>query len=752
MTAVIAKAADAGYNFVILLSGLTDALRVQTQERFMGDLGLDSVHWYAHTHMPTDNSNGDFGRLRAFPRTANDQTQIMVVKKNAHVLRSVIRAARRTAPAITKGWNVLVVDDECDQASVNSARYSDQMTRINQLVRELIHKFDRVSYIGYSATPFANILINPYAKHDGTDEVLDDLYPKDFIYCLPQPAGYFGAERLFGRSLIDGDAQEEEFDGLDIIREIPPDEAGSYRPATRADREEFELEIGGSLEEALEYHLLAASCRLHRDGPQAVCGMLVHTTSYTAPHDTIAAAVEGWLTRTCEQLEQAPDELIGRFEKLWDDEGVALPSEQWGLDRPPVKQLLPRLRELLNQGSDLAMKVIVENGQSQTRLNFAKFPRYIVVGGAILSRGLTLEGLTTSFFTRSSSQYDTLMQMGRWFGYRGGYEDLPRAWMPSRLHEAFRDLATVEAEIRAEIAANNRRGTTPMDVAIRIRQLPGMAITAANRMRHAQAVDISMSGQHRQTFKFYAHDPDWLKRNYEAGLDLIDRAGIASGHGGRMNPRTGSGGIYRDVPLEEIRQFLATYQVHPQHDELQGSLLMDYIKREQESSPGALSHWTVLVLGPSKGRGTPADELLPGLCKTTRSRIKSLTSDGAADIKSLMSRADILADSEEGPDSPRSSWEDVKSKRRRLLQEAGIPDSPQLFLYLIDAESKPRSKNRLALEAAGDVLAMAISFPPSTRSDGQAYVQVRLRQPDATELEVEEPDLPELNDEDIENE
>ncbi|MFN6952530.1 MAG: beta-1,4-mannanase, partial [Albidovulum sp.] len=192
MTAVIAKALDAGYDTVILLAGLTNKLRHQTQLRLYSDLvRRNPLNWQVLTSNEVDR---DF---RAPPQggflSHSDKAQLAVIKKNVSPLGELRKAIRETLPAVLQQLRVLVIDDECDQASVNSARGELDMTAINHRIRELLGLLPAVTYVGYTATPFANVLINPY-RVDGQE--LDDLYPRDFITALPKPDRYFGTERL----------------------------------------------------------------------------------------------------------------------------------------------------------------------------------------------------------------------------------------------------------------------------------------------------------------------------------------------------------------------------------------------------------------------------------------------------------------------------------------------------------------------------------------------------------------------------
>ena len=258
MTAVIAKALDAGYNTVIVLAGMTSKLRAQTQSRLVRDLvGRHPTSWQVLTP--------PIGDFRAPPHGGflhhTDKAQMAIVKKNVSPLRHLKRAIEETPPVTLKRLRVLVIDDECDQASVNSARSELDMTAINARIRELLSMFPAVSYVGYTATPFANVLISPYV---GDAQDLDDLYPRDFITALPKPPGYFGAEDLFGRPPADAANPNSDEEGLDMIRVIPEEDEHRLQPQSARDRALFKPRMAASLEVAIIYYLACCAARRAR--------------------------------------------------------------------------------------------------------------------------------------------------------------------------------------------------------------------------------------------------------------------------------------------------------------------------------------------------------------------------------------------------------------------------------------------------------------------------------------------------------
>ena len=484
MTAVAAKALDAGYDTVIVLAGLTNKLRFQTQLRLFDDLvRRNPMNWQVLT--PNEQDRDFRAPAQGGFLSHVDKAQLAVIKKNVSPLRELKHAVERTLPAVRSKLRILVIDDECDQASINSARGELDMTAINRRIRELLSLLPAVTYVGYTATPFANVLINPY-RAEGQE--LDDLYPRDFITALPRPASYFGTERLFGVTPSDSDDVQPEEEGLDMIRDVPIEEEAFLQPQSRRDRDTFQPVMTNSLETAILYFLACCAARHERGDGERHMTMLVHTSAYVIAHERVATLIHSWVDVNRRRIVDQESNLGQRIRQVWTAEQHRIPANITDAPAVPVDRIFENLPTVLD-----TIEFPVENGASDDRIDYTgQTKTYIVVGGSILARGLTLEGLTVSYFLRTTNQYDTLLQMGRWFGYRSRYEDLPRIWMPEELRLRFRALAGVEQEIRDDIEQYRRQNLTPMDAAVRIRAIPGMAITAANRIMLPQEVPLPL--------------------------------------------------------------------------------------------------------------------------------------------------------------------------------------------------------------------------------------------------------------------
>lgn len=712
-TGVIAKAVDVGYNLVIVLTGIHEGLRKQTQGRLEAQLcDLDREGW-----KPVTTVESDFRRppmpLESLLPTAGIGAALMVVKKNAAVLRKV---HRWIADAERKGGLVkvkaLIIDDEADQASI-------QTKRINPLIYKLIERFPRVTYIGYTATPFANVL----------DDLDSDtsLYPRSFILNLPRPDGYFGAESIFGRDELPEDGEEGPIDGYDMVRTVPSDDATALVPRRG---QPFDPQMTDSLASAIRWFVLATATRRVR-GDTGHSTMLVHTSMRTDAHMALQDPVRSQLAWLKGRIEAGDEVVIEELRRLWDKETSAVPASEWGLLKPSFNDVMAEVPSVLSD-----TRVILDNCRSTDRLDYSSGPvTAIAIGGNTLSRGLTLEGLVVSYFVRAAKAYDTLLQMGRWFGFRHGYEDLPRIYMTDDLKDWFRHLSTVEHEVRKDIEFLETQSLTPTDFAVRVRTHPALLVTAklGNNVRQAY---VSYGGRRVQVRYFKHLDADWLAANLNAASALV--AAVDSESGVQVEERSDGSVVWRDVPVGHVVSFLDAYQVHEDSPDLDRALLRKYI--EKEVANGSLTRWSVAVLGlKSPERGTVQ------LGNRTFGRIiRSRLADNnpeRADIKTLGSKEDRVTDMLPLPGVSRRTSE---ARLAQLRQEHPVYRTRGLLiLYPIDPESPPKPsergerETRAPLGAVTDVIGLALVFPGNAaRSVQQSYIAADL----STAEPIEEPE------------
>ncbi len=602
-TSLIAKAADIGYRLIIVLSGIDNGLRRQTQIRLNKELTGYSDNrrnavplppmgrqWHQFT---TEDANGDFRPGNAnYGALQGTQPVLLVVKKNGSVLRRLHGWLDSAPDDVRRTLPVLVIDDEADQASVDTrGSYQaegeplpddyEEPTVINKLIRDLLRKFQRKAYVAYTATPFANILI-PHNIYDPRYE--NDLYPRDFIVDLPKPDGYFGAEEQFGRFNAESD---ETVGGLDIIRNVPEAELDELKNNGVLPR---------SLETAMLDFVLAGAARAQRrdllEQADFPATMLLHGSHLVLRQIEMANLVGQRFSELRDEWRyQRNQGILERLRTRWEDEF-----------RPVINDGIPSRDATFSQIESFigpffeAVQIRVINSRTGEVLDYEREPylKAIAVGGNRLSRGLTLEGLLTSYFFRSTAMYDTLMQMGRWFGFRGGYEDLTRIFMTNDLASWFSDLALVEYELRQDIRMYESLGVTPMELGTRILSHPAMLVTSRLKSRFSRTIIVeqSYSKQVIQTFRFPFQKPndlsELLDENLDAAKKLVSELGIPAWQ--NRFP------VWKGIPPNTIIEFIQNYRIDAEvARNINIQTLLSYIQRQNEL--GELISWTVVIRG-----------------------------------------------------------------------------------------------------------------------------------------------------------
>jgi hypothetical protein len=718
-TSVMAKSADAGYRFFIVLSGLHNNLRHQTQVRVSNDLGADAWHNWT-------TPDADFGgAVGGAAILTGDIPSLAVVKKNQKRLESLRDWLRAIPVAIRERTPMLLIDDEADQATPSTARQRAEKRGINKLVREIWDEIKSGTYVGYTATPFANVFMDP------SDEA--ELYPADFIIDLPRPLAYYGAERVFGREPLD-DADNPD-PGLDMVRRV--DDADALKPPSkRADRQDFDPDLPESLAAAITWFIVATAIRRAREGKDEHSSMLVHTTHYVWPHFAMKNRIDQLLSEMRVGVKAGDTD---RFASSFVEEARRAAGEA-SLPLPEWTDVEQHLRRVLDD-----TRVVVDNGYSTDRLDYGRkdesgpvIETVIAVGGGTLSRGLTLEGLVVSYFTRTSNTYDTLLQMGRWFGYRPGYEDLPRIWMQDGLSDEYRFLALVEEEIRQDMRHLERMKVTPRQFGIRVRAHPGrLAIVARNKMGVADRVRVTYSGQRLQTFIFdESNEP---KEGQESGtLDhnlSVARKFIAASSIGREVEQLANGSrwIIRNVSSGEVSDLIRDYAFHSDQTTMRPDDMAGWV---EQSAGGRL--WNVVVMGSNKrhrtrdGKPVVLDAVDLGLPREVPAvnrapLVRPTEESGTANIKALMSFDDwfVDIDSLALKSLDASVRADPREVRRRLADGHGT-----VVVYPVSRASIPMvvtegMETRRDMKAPQDLIGLGFIFPDVDRegfaSEGNYY-------------------------------
>lgn len=781
---LICKAADAGYRMVILLAGTLENVRRQTQERLdAAFVGLDSRDFLARdqlkhkTHIGVGHIDSrrdgivftsrdrDFRASIASALSISlnsvKEPVLIVAKKNKAVL-SNLATWLRTLNADRDGQidvPLLLVDDEADNASINTRLKPNETTAINKAIRDLLALFTRSSYVGFTATPFANIFIDP----GSTDEMLgDDLFPSNFIHLLEPPTNYIGMDRIFAS--IDperpdkGDAESRmvglrEIDDSDdwLLIDHKPDATPGAIPHSLLTALRQFLLICAIRDLRVKHAIDSHEKGIHRS-------MLVNVSRFTVIQNKVADQLHVELERIRSQ--------IRLYGKLDASDAAARSPEIDELQRVFNREFLnsglswPEVLSALHDAISPVRVQAINQTTGAASLDYGamkEWPgvRVIAVGGNSLSRGLTLEGLCVSYFLRNSKAYDTLLQMSRWFGYRDGYGDLCRIWLTDEAEGWFRHVAVATNELKRDFARMRRQRATPEEFGLRVRTHPDtLLITARNKMATGVDIvgevrDISLAGRLIETARLYADQT----RN-EENFKIVDRflADLVKTRGSHEKSPNGRAALWREVGSETIASLLADFLVHPLNHDFQGDAIATAIVEDPQ-----LALWTVAV--PTEGSLSFIDPPLSvGLSvKAKKRRIlvrqkppKSLLVSGKGarvggpeDVLHGLSLAEA---------------DIVRAAERKVNPDSDVPEDafraamprPLLVIHLLRGMEKPKGSDKEMPYKLGMTLpALGLHFPGTKDSNApKHYISYRLNRVAQAELDLGDDDLSDDDNED----
>ncbi|KAE8546104.1 MULTISPECIES: Z1 domain-containing protein [Marinobacter] len=606
-TGLICKAADAGYRLIIVIAGIHNNLRNQTQARIdEGFIGRDTgrtqekgsgsgrnkvgVGHFDFTRTPVSLTNTikDFNKETASTNTSEIDSYkvpvVLVIKKNHRTLGNLLdwlrdNSARGDLEMIDQP--MLLVDDEADNASINTAYNKNLITKINGQIRDLLNMFHRSCYVGYTATPFANIFIDP----DEDDEMFnEDLFPRDFIIGLDAPTNYFGPSKIF----IDGIPENGDPEWLRYIKDNE-----DILPIKHKIDHELD-EIPKSLLTALRAFLLSRTIRDLRGSESSHCSMLVNASRFTAVQSKLRNRIHEALDRIKDSVRVnaslgdagLSDPELSELKRVWQTEYSGTEFEWEEVQAALLESIAAaKVVEVNSRANDLDYTRSVERGQT-----------VIAVGGFSLSRGLTLEGLTVTWFLRNTMMYDTLMQMGRWFGYRDGYEDLCRIWMPEEAIDWYAFIAEAAEELHDELKTMEKAKATPKMFGLAVRSHPAsLLVTARNKMGASSKVvaKIGLSNQFIETAKVSISAKDIYKNksNAKSFVESVLNLGLNS-------EQSKWGYLWRDVPVREIDRFLVGWRNAEQSVTTDTAPVRAYINARVQDE---LAYWDVLVTSKRQG-------------------------------------------------------------------------------------------------------------------------------------------------------
>lgn len=607
-TAICNKAADSGYRVIIILAGTMENLRQQTQERLDAEFSGRMSQYLLDPKQEIENvpvGVGKYGQekqIATFTSVTKDfdkniiralklslhnvnTSVLFVIKKNKSILNNLIKWLKSNNLDTRGAINLpmLLIDDEADNASVNTKKEDEDPTAINDAIRRLLKLFRQASYLGITATPYANIFINPETE---TDMQGDDLFPRDFIYSLAPPTNYIGAENIFG----------ERAQFADSLMEIYPQEMDDFFPFNHKKNLVVD-ELPPSMKEAMAYFLLVNGIRDVRGDIREHRSMMIHVSRFTDVQNQISGLVYNWVETVQSDVrnfgsltEWESDKImnIAYLKAVWNKHKL---SEKVGTNGHPMQW-----HEFLSVYLFKAIAPIVVRSVNQKssstgldyHCNKEKGLRVIAVGGNSLSRGLTLEGLCVTYFYRRSQMYDTLLQMGRWFGYRPGYDDLFKIWISIDAIDWYGYITAAAEELKLEITRMRDESQTPMQFGLKVRQDPAsLIVTARNKMRAATPVKrpITVSGRLLETPRLRA-DENSLQQNEETFKDFVKRLPEI----GHSVKRDGTNYFWEGVSKDEVEQLIRDFKTHPWHLSFQGTALADFIRDCKD-----MGNWDVVI-------------------------------------------------------------------------------------------------------------------------------------------------------------
>lgn len=742
MTGLMAMAADNGINCFIVLTGVIENLREQTANRLVNDLtfGKNILNWKSVTN-PSPSDRSAQQNISKFSLGNTDKDRFIIAtlknKKRLEDLYSWLTSDKNKA----KQLKILLIDDEADQASINTKDIdSEEYTAINEIIRKIVNykNFGSMNYVAYTATPFANIL---------NETVSGSLYPSEFMEVLTPAENYIGPEDIFGTEI------PEEAPAVDIVEEISEQDKELIKESQDNEVKLSVSQMPISLKKSIDWFLLSvASLRaLYYDEPLT---MLIHTSFKVSDHERMEKMVIAYLKCLRSSFaEKEPSLKLLYFEEkerlnkdifLKAKPNYANPEEvpdypEWNKVRHQLTLLVNLVEDnfvthvqltdgVANYGNGIHIAVdnshAKDTDEESVRLlypekkeQYADYaPAFIVIGGNTLSRGLTLKGLVCTYFLRTTNQADTLMQMGRWFGFRQGYEIFPRVWMDRLAMERYTFLSQMNTELRDEMSLYATQKFSPLEYAPKIKSNANhqfIRITSKNKMQSAQSMEFNFQGYNVQTYIF-PNSAEKLSENLQLTSKFLNGLNKPIVNQSRL--------VWNDVNLVDVQQYLENYNVIEDNAKLRAiPEMLKWLKKNSDN----IDSWNIVLAGKIDEKNLDP-QLSDGFLndyntvKVTRSKKKEFVNDKYINIGVLRSPSDLIADIDENSleDKDKITAKNSKvSKINMIRNKYGVGKKPLLIIYRVDKNSKPNknNKHRQDLNAPCDLIGWSILIPGETR-------------------------------------
>jgi len=638
---LINKATDAGYKVIIVIAGTISSLRRQTQERIdYGYIGRNSSAFIRERenrivgvgkfNVKTDiysltssyyksNDEGDFNQAVAnrLNIPIGNNPVVFVIKKNKSILENLIDwfskdVNIKNIDGTPKLFDVpaLIIDDEADSASVNATRDINEIKTINRLIRTLLNIFNQNTFIGYTATPYANLFIPQDFNEALTTTVKgknykigEDLFPRDFIINIKAPANYIGAAKIFG---YENPIPELTKEPLDIYREINDYDPPFFRTINRENKDDLPEYLPPSLETAIKSFILTCAIRRLRGQENKHNSMLVHVALLVRWIDRVAYLVNEKMREFNNAIQSDDKKLLGELKNIYEND--FLPTTQNVLENLEYKDIRIKKHSWEEVKAELKKAVSkievrsVHGTRSTTNLEYHNieeidYSRYekgfsvIAVGGSRLSRGITLEGLSVSYYIRTTRMYDSLMQMGRWFGYRSGYVDLCRLFTTDQIFQWFNHITMATEEMRNDFDEMTAALKRPKDFRLKVRNHPGLlTITSVVKMHFTEKYYVSLSGWNPQTY-LLLKTKEAIQKNFRTLKNLVARIGFTDDNIIKLNGRTQKL-LFKNVDINALCEFLDNYEID--QPSIKHATISYYIKEQARNQK--ISEWAICII------------------------------------------------------------------------------------------------------------------------------------------------------------
>lgn len=750
---LINKATDAGYKVIIVIAGTISSLRRQTQERidegyigksssaYINNYGENKIIGVGKYKVDTDiysltssfyriGDEGDFnqGIANRLNIPIGKNPVVFVIKKNKSILENLIDwfskdSNIKIVDGQPKLFDVpaLIIDDEADAASVNATKDINDIKTINKLIRTLLNVFDQNTFVGYTATPYANLFI-PQDFNDELTTVVkgktyfigEDLFPKDFIINIIAPRNYIGAAKIFGlENPITGESHEP----LDVFRVIDDYDPPFFKTINKKNKDDLPEYLPESLETALKSFILTCAIRRIRGHEKKHNSMLIHVALYVKWIDRVALLVNERMKDFKNYISGNDTKFLNELEELFISD--FLPTTENVLENIDYKDRRIELHdwdsvkaELKKAASKIDVRA-VHGTRSTTNLEYHNideidYSRYedglsvIAVGGGRLARGITLEGLSTSYYLRTTRMYDSLMQMGRWFGYRPGYVDLCRLFTTETIYEWFNHITMATEEMRYDFDEMTTRNLKPKDFTLKVRNHHGLlAITSVAKLFWAQDISMSFSGSNPQTYLLFK-DLKSIQNNFNNFNNLFERLGFPKGENIITKRKKVRYLLYRNVDIDVLTDFIENYKINI--PSINNQVISDYIKNQY--SENNISEWNICIVSNTSEKVLLYDE---GVIKKPENRTeydpqKYLLSAGGNEIELVCSvrnqteyselykitknQIDDVVDRQ--VDLSKNGAESIKE--RRAIENKGL-----LLIYALDERGTTNVKNGIPI-------------------------------------------------------